>query len=519
MTLLSILKIQTKIFINNLTKINFVLKIIYFFAFVFILFNYNQTGRFLIEYIKNHFHRNDVHFYEIANLLLFVIFLLNLVSVFFVGTGKTLSKQLKFFPIPLNKIVLYEIIIGVFDISNLMFVGIYFSAYFIFYDTFLMLSILEFLSIFILFVLLVSNVSFFIKNIVSNYFVLHRKRKVIQIISVILLFICVQYLQTLNIHHFNIVKLSTILNYFPSGKFLLFGFNSQPSSLFFLETLIYFLFFNLMFLVLNVSLTKKLLKINYAGTAKSNKVKTKFSVSHYVKNSNFDPLIKKEILYNFRSIKMIFTFIVIFFAYLLLLYSVIFQTNSRDIKELLLLQTLGILFQLLPIMAFTGNLFRFGGLDLKSYFIFPISPIDLISSKVIITYLWLVINFISVTIGLFYLEITLFNYLFFIALLLITFYLFHYFAILLSIYFPKKVDMNSLNGLNISFVTLLIFVPILAISFLLLQYALGFTELLPKIIIILFSLSLPLFLSKLQITNHLSVLLIKRKSSIIEAIS
>jgi len=520
MTLLSILKIQTKIFINNLAKINSILKIIYFFAFIFILFNYSQTGRFLINYIKVHFNRADAHFYEIANLLFFAIFLLNLLSVFFVGTGNTLSKQLKFFPISLSKIVSYEILTGIFDITNLMFVGIYISIYFMFAETFLLLSFFKFFIIFSLFVLLVSNISFFIKNIVSNYFALHRKKKIIQIISIILFIVCFQYLQTLKINNFNLTKFSGILNHYPSGRYLLFGFKAQPSSLFFLGTLTYFLFFNLMFLLVNASLTKKLLRINNAGAAKSNKIKTIFSVSYYVKNSKFNTLQKKEILYHLRSYKMSINFFFLFLCYTLFLYLLLFNKNLGNIKELLsTLQNIGLFFHIIIIVSLTGNIFRFGDLDLKPYFLFPISTIELISSKVIITYLWLVVNFIVVTIGLFHSGITFSNYLFYIALLLITFYLFHFLAILLSIYFPKKLNMDAINGLNLSFVTLLIFVPILATCFLLLQYALGFSALLPKIIIILFSVILSVLSSKLQIINYLSRLLDRRKSLIIEELS
>ena len=108
MTLLSILRIQTKIFINNITKLNTVLKIIYLIGFVLILFNYTQTGSFLVGAIRMHFNREATDFYETANLLFSIILLLNLVSVFFLSSGYTLTKQLNYFPITLIKIVSYE---------------------------------------------------------------------------------------------------------------------------------------------------------------------------------------------------------------------------------------------------------------------------------------------------------------------------------------------------------------------------------------------------------------------------
>ena len=143
----------------------------------------------------------------------------------------------------------------------------------------------------------------------------------------------------------------------------------------------------------------------------------------------------------------------------------------------------------------------------------------MIKSKVVVTYFLILLNFIIVTIALFYSGIKIFNYLFFISLLIITFYLLHYLAIILSIYFPKKIDMDALNGLNISFITLLIFVPVLLLSYLAGSYALGFTGFFPKIAVIFFASFLLVILSKFQITNYLTRLLIKHKISIIEELS
>jgi len=516
MTLLSILRIQTKIFINNITKLNTVLKIIYLIGFVLILYNYTQTGSFLVGAIRMHFNREATDFYETANLLFSIILLLNLVSVFFLSSGYTLTKQLNYFPITLIKIVSYEIVVGVFDISNIVFVGIFFLIYFIVSNNFVIQSFLQFLSLFILFVLLISNISLFIKNVVYYYLLFFRKNKIIQVVSFILPIVAVKLLQTITVSKINITKLSNFLNYLPSGRLLLFSYSKHSSLLFFFETSIYFLFLNLIFLIVNITLTKRLSKKRFLSIANSNR--TKNSLSNFVKNSKLNPFIKKEILYHFRSIKMIFNFLILTIGYSLLIYYVITKSNYSDNKLLLEFQNLGLLLNAILIIILTGNIFRFDEQSIKAYFIFPTQPSIIINAKIRITHFFLLLNSLMVTISLIYLKIPVLNFLVFIALLLLTSYFFHYVGLLFSIYFPKKIDMNALNGLNVSVVTLIISIPILFIVFLFVQYVLSFTELLPQIIVIMFVIILSGLLYKLQITDKLGKLLNKRKTLIIETL-
>jgi hypothetical protein len=516
MTLLSILRIQTKIFINNITKLNTVLKIIYLIGFVLILFNYTQTGKFLVGAIRMHFNREATDFYETANLLFSIILLLNLVSVFFLSSGYTLTKQLNYFPITLIKIVSYEIVVGVFDISNIVFVGIFFLIYFLVSNNFVIQSFLQFLSLFILFVLLISNISLFIKNVVYYYLLFFRKNKIIQVVSFILPIVAVKLLQTITVSKINITKLSNFLNYLPSGRLLLFSYSKHSSLLFFFETSIYFLFLNLIFLIVNITLTKRLSKKRFLSIANSNR--TKNSLSNFVKNSKLNPFIKKEILYHFRSIKMIFNFLILTIGYSLLIYYVITKSNYSDNKLLLEFQNLGLLLNAILIIILTGNIFRFDEQSIKAYFIFPTQPSIIINAKIRITHFFLLLNSLMVTISLIYLKIPVLNFLVFIALLLLTSYFFHYVGLLFSIYFPKKIDMNALNGLNVSVVTLIISIPILFIVFLFVQYVLSFTELLPQIIVIMFVIILSGLLYKLQITDKLGKLLNKRKTLIIETL-
>ena len=516
MTLLSILRIQTKIFINNITKLNTVLKIIYLIGFVLILYNYTQTGSFLVGAIRMHFNREATDFYETANLLFSIILLLNLVSVFFLSSGYTLTKQLNYFPITLIKIVSYEIVVGVFDISNIAFVGIFFLIYFLVSNNFVIQSFLQFLSLFILFVLLISNISLFIKNVVYYYLLFFRKNKIIQVVSFILPIVAVKLLQTITVSKINITKLSNFLNYLPSGRLLLFSYSKHSSLLFFFETSIYFLFLNLIFLIVNITLTKRLSKKRFLSIANSNR--TKNSLSNFVKNSKLNPFIKKEILYHFRSIKMIFNFLILTIGYSLLIYYVITKSNYSDNKLLLEFQNLGLLLNAILIIILTGNIFRFDEQSIKAYFIFPTQPSIIINAKIRITHFFLLLNSLMVTISLIYLKIPVLNFLVFIALLLLTSYFFHYVGLLFSIYFPKKIDMNALNGLNVSVVTLIISIPILFIVFLFVQYVLSFTELLPQIIVIMFVIILSGLLYKLQITDKLGKLLNKRKTLIIETL-
>jgi len=516
MIIFSLIKIQSKIFINNFAKINSIIKIIYIFVLIYILFNYNQTSKLLIEYIKIHFNKDDRQFYVIANILLFVIFFTNLFSVFFLSIGRTLSNHLKFFPISYRKIVIYEILVGIFDISNLLFVGIYFAVYFIFYNTLFTVSFLKFFFLFILFILLISNISFFIKSLVQYYFVFNRKKKVFQIITIILFVVLLKYLIALNISDLNLLKLSGVLNYSPSGKYLQLLFNTQASLPIIIKISFYFLFLNVLFFVVNISFTKKLLRINYSNSIGTNTSKTNLSLLQLFTKLKINPLQKKEILYHLRSYKMSINFLFIILLYPIFLCLIIFRGDFGNGKELLLiLKNIGLLSQLFIIVTLSGNIFRFGSQDTKTSFLLPISSTNLIASKASITYLLLSMNYFYISIGLFYSRISFFNYLFFIALLLITFYSFHYFAIFLSIYFPKELNMNALNGLNISLVTLLVFLPLMLIVFLLVQYTLGLSVLLYKILIILFSLALPVLLPKLQIINYLAMKLNKQKNKLI----
>ncbi len=513
---ITIIKIQTKIIINKFSKINFFLKLIYIFAVVYILYNYSQAGRFLIDYLKTHFQENNPYYYEISNILFLMLTLANFLSVFLFGSVSTLNRQLRYFPTALSKIVVNEIFAGLFDIVNLFYTAIYFSSLF-YNDTFYWTSFSESFIIFILFILSISNMSYFIKTIVALYYKV--KKKWISF-SLFLLLIILSFSFNFSnlIRNINIIKLSKLIGIFPSGVYFN-AVQSTPGLSLFIKSLLYFFLLNGALLYLNIYLTHKTLNKKNPVRFYDNHMNKYLSLISLLVNSSFSTLGKKEILFHLRSIKYKFIYTAILFLYPYMLFIIIYKSVTNNENDLILgLTLMGCFFLISSLLPSNGNLFKFGRQDLKSSFVFPISLKGLLVSKEIVGFLSILTSVFYTTIALFYSGISFIDYICYISFLIIAYCLFRNLFILLSIYFPKKINVDKINGLTTSFKTLIISLPLMLGYLSLMYYFYLFENTILITVLLSIAVILPFIFYKFRIHDRLVKIFSERKYIIIESI-
>lgn len=523
MNFLKILKLQTRIIVNSTQTQNFVWKLIAFFVMLFAIFGYYQSADFFTNFLKLNFDIRDKVFLRNLHSFLFAIFLLNIYTNFFFGAASSLSRSLIFYPVIKKKIIFFEALTDTFNLFNLPYFGIYFSTYLLFNDSFLSLHFIKFIVILFLFLFLIGALIFFFRYIILIYFVAHPKKKIFQILSLVLFIILLQLFLNSKTDDNIAIKLYHFLIYFPTGKFLESQIIVAGSYVEFAKIFFYFIFLNLLFFIVNIFLWKKSFRAKEEFNAAPKFRILKFQVPKFLidlkKNvfKNLHPLLKKEILYHSRSPRIIFLLIVLLFGYSALFYLAVFTGDMGNKFEALhTIKNMGLFFHAILIQIYSGNIFRFDSPGVKSYFILPVSAKDIINSKSAATYYFLFLNFVFISATLIFLRIQLIDYFVFLALLLFIFCVFQVPAILVSIYFPKKVNVNTVNGLNISLIALILFVPLLGIVWFIVNLSLNLSGLEYKIGLIIFSILSVFLFFKFNITTFLADKLLKRKIKLIK---
>ncbi len=523
MNFLKILKLQTRIILNSIQKQNFILKLIAFFAMLFAIFGYYQSADIFTNFLKLNFDIRDEVFLRNLHSFLFAVFMVNIYTNFFFGTSPPLSRNLLYYPIRKKKIIFFEMLTDTFNLFNLPYFGIYFAAYFLFNDSIFSPNLIKFIVILFLFLFLIGSLIFFFRYIILIYFVAHPKRKIFQIASLVLFIILLQLFLNFKTDENIAIKFYNFLIFLPTGKFLEWQITGMNSLVGFAKIFFYFIILIVSFFIINSFLWKKSFRamegFNTAPKIKILKFHTpKFFID--LKKNVFEdlhPLLKKEILYHSRSPRIIFLLIIILFGYSAIFYLAIFEGDiGNEFEALHTVKNMGLFFHAIIILTNSGNIFRFDSPGVKSYFILPVSAKDIINLKSAATYFFLFLNFIFISVTLIFLRIQLIDYFVYLALVLFTFCVFQVPALLASIYFPKKVNINTVNGLNISIIALIISVLLLGIVWIFVKLSLNLSGLEYKIGLIIFSLSSALLFFKLDVQKFLAGQLQKRKSKLIK---
>ncbi len=512
----TIYKIQTAIFRNRFRKFSEIIKAVSFLAALYFLINYVFTISVLKDFFEANYNKNDTEIFQTLNILLFAIFILNIVSSFFLGTGKTLTRRLRFFPISTDKIVLYEITAKIADISNLPFVALYFAVFFVVGPAFTVLSFVEFLIVFVLFVFFVSNTVFLIQTAILLLLEKTESRKKIIFSAIVLFAVFSILIKTPDIKRFVLAGLNASVGFMPTSKFLSFQYLQSGNFVEFIITLLYFIILNLVLLKVNIFLSKKGLKGNFRNVKKNKTRENRTSPYILLKNLRFDALTVKELLYHFRSLRMAVLFLLLVVGYSYIFYYLI---NSNNKAPFVLILQIGLLYQTVYILVFSGNLFKFDGKNIKMYFVFPKSYREIIDSKVVFTYIFTILHyfFLLAVFGLYRYDLS--HYLALTAFMLASFISMHYIAVLLAFYFPKNTAYNELNGFNFSPVLLMFIAPILLADLLALKFIVQIRGSLIGLVILLAFLFLLLIVFEKKLKNVLARQLYKKRNDIIKEVS
>jgi len=434
-----------------------------------------------------------------------------------------LFKTLLHFPIKFNKIIIYEIISGMGDLINLLFIPFYAAALLIPNCVFGWNNILTFITVLVLFLFSVNSIIYLFKNILALISFSKYARKLLFLISISsgIIFLTITnklnaFLQNTN----NIILTEKILNLFPSGIYLNFimNINSGFLSYIFLLTLSYFLFINISLLALNIYFANLLRRKNCSVSPNKNNMKKSF-LTRLSLSVKINPITKKDLVYTLRCLRtMLFhLLIVIFLPILLISYKSSVHENS-SIRNIINQFSFSILYTSLIVISFAGNIFAFDGKSIINYFFRPISYTDILKSKTFISNFYIVIILFANLILFIILRTGFIDIIFCELLILLDYILLLLAALPLSIYFPKEVNYWAMNGFLTSFINLFILIVITVILWFISQAALVYyihsNNKILLFILVCFMIA-PFYYYKEKIIASLSRLLSKRKEKII----
>ncbi len=254
------------------------------------------------------------------------------------------------------------------------------------------------------------------------------------------------------------------------------------------------------------------------GHEKSSKHEQNFItklVDRYVSN----PIIKKELHYTFRSPRELLNYGVIIYFYIYTAWMVLSDGVSKlGLHHVLLIMQMFFLFMhILIILQYCGNFFRYDYEGVINYFYRPISYSYLIRSKTFPFNIILIFNILFALIMLIITGIKPAGFLLFISLIIILYHSGSAAGTLLSIYFPKRVNLYGLTGSNVTFwsfiITLLSASILIGLCYPMIKDFSGVFKIFVSIILLIFSLKI--YYSQERINSIFAKILIKRKERII----
>lgn len=521
-----LISIKKKLLLYSFKKLDNWIRVVTIVLVALLFFNSIQSSSFIVQFIKTQFNANSTYFYPLFNILLFVFFISNILSTYFLSGSKfsqILFKTLLHYPISFKKIILYEIISGLGEIFNLLFIPFYIAAYFIAGNSFSLINFVPFIFILILFLFCISSIIALIKSI-SSLLVSLKKFKIIisflAIVATVVILLIIKELPLLVLSKENIIQLNNYFNFSPSEILANYIFAIKSGSNFgnFIITFSYFFIVNILLFSINIKLLKRLKK-NYYFPKVLSISNNKFSISTLIERLVKNPITKKDTIYFFRSPRGLINQALFIWTYLSLLY--LFLTQSMSSTELaqglILIQTLFFIFHTIIIIKYGGNIFGYDYRGVINYFIRPITYTTLLRSKNNYYNYLLLINFLFTSIYLFILGIHITDYVFYISFLTITFFVLRIGSSFLSIYFPKRIDFYKLGGFNISFVTTFVALFLLLVLGGLSNLLFSMTSLSHKIFLIFIFMFLGLltYYFRNKITHSLCKILLNQKERII----
>ncbi len=525
----SIFRLNKHVFFNSFKRNDTWLRVLTIVLLVYILFHSIVSGGIAASLFKSFMHPGDKYYFPVINVSLFVLFVLNILASIYLSTSKyseIIGTKLLYYPVSAFKIVLFGIFAATADLYNLFFVPFYAVTFLVIGYINSFTSFLLLLVIFCLFVMLTGSIIYLLKNlyllIVSN----QRQKKIFSYAGVaLLLLIFIFPRETIGIFEKvrNILAVSKIVIYLPSG--ILANFVASTTGTItskFLPAFVYFFLINILLFDLNRKIQKKLNRKKSIGCGtKFNKKQGRLVL--FIKKHITNPVNKKDLIYSFRSTRELSNYLLLIYAYTLIAFYSFQMFFSHQIKgtDILYMSLFFIAFHLIVILKNCDNFFGYDYGGVINYFNKPLGYSNLLKYKTSSFNFLSKFNFVIGTICLIILQINILDYLLFISLLIITYFLLKHLGAVLSINHPYRISFYGLSGMNVSFVTMLI-ILITTLLFLVISYLL-FKELSPfdKAIVSLIFLVVSFFLFKLnqKINSYLANLFVNKKEKIVSTCS
>jgi len=516
-----LIKLRINFFVNSLKKFDTWLKIVSLFFFCYVFINSLQSSVFMSDLLKAKHIQFGEYQNALLNIILFIVFVLNVFLTLFMGSSyNSLSNNstLQRLPIAKNNIIISDIIAGVFDIFNVLFIPLYFLVYFFIIDTFNIGNFILFSAVLILFLILVSNIIYLLTSVLK-YLVVQSKNKAISALLTITLILALPGIITKNsvlITKESIIYLGSFLTISPTGAIihLIYSMRGNIHVFTFFSILSYFVLLNIILFYLNKSLIQKnqnLNKVFFGGRRKR-------TLLNLLRINN--PFIRKNVFYFLRSPKMTVNAFFFFAFYPIILFPFLSSSSSIDAISdnaliAIILTFLGI--HSISILIWGSNVFAHEYSSVINYFIAPVLLRNALFAKTVIPLFYATLNFIIASFVLIYLHVSFLNLILFWGLLFVSCLVFIQLGFLLSIYFPKAISFTSINGMNTSLISavLSLILTIIFVSVSSRIYGVGSLVLKEVIIFILFSSWLIVFFYYKKIFHNISKIFAQQKGRII----
>lgn len=461
--LLQLSSLKKKEFIHSFKKSDFWVKAVTVVFIVYFAVNSITASSFIAQFVKNNFKLTSQNFTPVFNVVLFVIFLFNIIAIIFLGTAKYDQSNIKTllrYPIALKQIIFFRTLSVSAEIINILFVPFYIAAYFIAGNAFDYSSVILFLFILLLFLFCVNSIIEFLRNLAAAIISPKRFKFLFWSFSFVLTLVIVLIISKIPYFFSNeqsIKKLSDILFYFPTGIFTksIFALGGQSNISQILVYALYLILFSVILFVINLALVKFYKNRDFGKAKKEKKLKEPV-IPKLLNKTSLDPFAKKNVFYFYRSPRgllniLIFIIYEIWFVFLV---TARIQVKSSHHSYIVICFT--ILFESALLFAYAGNFFAFDYSGVINYFFRPLKTENLIKSKILLPNILVIFNGLVFIYFVFLLRMNIYDVLLQINILIFVYFVSLFVAVLLSFYFPKEVGFYAIMGMNAPFFAVLI---------------------------------------------------------------
>lgn len=463
-TIYLLLIIKNKIFLNSLKKVDKGPILLSLILILFLGISIFKGSSLFVSVFHEVLNKNSDIFLPALNICVCILFMANIILPLLLGglqKQKNVFSVLIYYPFGLITTVLFEIISGMTELLFLFFVPFYFGAFLIVNGSMFSPKFLLFIPGFILFMVLLSNTIFLCKNIFSMISASRILKRILLFFGVAVLLMIIIFPEVIKLEKVlikeDVILFSQVLDYTPSGMFVTYLRTiAKPLDVInFSFIILAFLFLNAIIFALNIWLAKDLKEKRFRASGGEFRSKKSSNLSIILNLLKINSYLKKDFIYLFRSVNtMAF---LLYWVYII--YSIQYYSVDLVVKLILLL--------CVTVAFFGVNMFSHEFSGIVNYYSLPITGAHVLrNKKKFIDVLIACAVFVLLIITFFFNSRTpsLNHILFVLGIFSISYFIFMYSCLALSVYFPYRVDYHSLWGRQVSYSTMLLFLPILLVS-------------------------------------------------------